>query len=391
MVHYYPAYSPLVVDGDSYPIDQLLNTETRREKELKKEVKQLQEQSLQAATCKRNLEKQQENSQQLAVQIGQLRQEIGQRMQDIDFLQQQLQQEQERSRLLQDKLDRSAVEEEADVAFCTAKRSEVRTEASIGEGAWGKVEKGMFRGVIPVAVKSLHKAILTQNTVDRLKREVKIMAQVRHPNLVRFIAAVLDEAAERLQLPPMIITELLDINLRKAYKDKRINAASHLTILRDVAYGLHHLHGLQQPIIHRDVSAPNVLLQEQPSGGWLAKVADFGSANFSKLARTTGEGAVIYTAPEAFPHTASDVDPQPTPMTTKIDVYSYGIVACELIVGEMPTTERYRAMLQQVKGKWVFMYNLIGRCTKHSPLHRPTMANILDELPRPLSLQHNSA
>ena len=185
MVHYYPAYSPLVVDGDSYPIDQLLNTETRREKELKKEVKQLQEQSLQAATCKRNLEKQQENSQQLAVQIGQLRQEIGQRMQDIDFLQQQLQQEQERSRLLQDKLDRSAVEEEADVAFCTAKRSEVRTEASIVEGAWGKVEKGMFRGVIPVAVKSLHKAILTQNTVDRLKREVKIMAQVRHPNLVR--------------------------------------------------------------------------------------------------------------------------------------------------------------------------------------------------------------
>ena len=48
------------------------------------------------------------------------------------------------------------------------------------------------------------------------------MAQVRHPNLVRFIAAVLDEAAERLQAPPMIVTELLDTNLRLAYQQGRL-------------------------------------------------------------------------------------------------------------------------------------------------------------------------
>ena len=219
--------------------------------------------------------------------------------------------------------------------------------------------------------------ILTQNTVDRLKREVKIMTQVRHPNLVRFIAAVLDEAAETLRSPPMIITELLDCNFRNAYEEKKISQAHHLTIFRDIGYGLHHLHCLPQPIIHCDVSSPNILLQAQPSAGWLAKVSDLGSANFAKLAHTAGEGAIIYTAPEAFPDSDTDTEPPP-----KIDVYSYGIVVCELISREMPVSEQYRAMLQQVKGKWPVMHSLIVRCTKRNPLDRPTMADILDELPR---------
>ena len=132
---------------------------------------------------------------------------------------------------------------------------------------------------------------------------------------------------------------------------------------------------------------PNVLLQQQPNGGWLAKVSDFGSANFAKDARTAGEGAIIYSAPETFPATVSDPDSDPDSdpplLTTKVDVYSYGVVACELVTGKMPTSERYRAMVKEVQEKWVFMHGLITRCTKRDPLHRPTMANILDELPRP--------
>ena len=270
--------------------------------------------------------------------------------------------------------------------FRRAERSEVRTGAIIGEGAWGKVERGVYKGST-VAVKSIHIAIFEQNTVDRLRREMTIMSQVRHPNLVRFIAAVLDRAVEQLQSPPMIITELLDINLREAYKQRRVVPGHHLSILHNIAYGLHYLHSLQQPIIHRDISAPNVLLQQQPNGSWLAKVSDFGSANFARLARTAGEGAIIYSAPENFPSTASDASQTAPLLTTKVDVFSYGIVACELVVGEMPSSERYRAMLRQVKNKWAYMYGLIERCTKHNPHHRPTMADILDELPQPTRSQ----
>ena len=392
---HYPGYNPLASS------DKLLTTESHREQKLKKEVKQLQDclaaQSLEAATHEQTLreehQRQTEEMQCVHQQhIDRLQQMIQQQDRENQQLQWQLEQEQERSRQLQERLSTSASEREQvrpatrllmDIQFKTVSRNEVTIGEHIGRGAWGVVAKGKI-GHQSVAVKWPHPDLLKQfpNIVNRLRREVAIMAQVRHPNLVCFIAAVFDEAAEQLQKSPMIITELLDTNLRSAYQEGRVqtDGKMHLTILRDVAYALHHLHGLQQPIIHRDISAPNVLLKEQPSGGWLAKVSDFGSANLAKLARTAGEGAIIYTAPEAFPDTASDADTDPPPMTTKMDVYSYGVVVCELIAGEMPVPERYRAMLQQVKGKWPAMHSLIVRCTKRNPLDRPTMADILDEL-----------
>ena len=82
----------------------------------------------------------------------------------------------------------------------------------LGGGAWGYVAKGKFRGQI-VAVKCVYPAILQPTTMDRIRREISTMAQVRHPNLVLFIAAVLDD-----RTGPMIITKILDINLCTAYE-----------------------------------------------------------------------------------------------------------------------------------------------------------------------------
>ena len=81
----------------------------------------------------------------------------------------------------------------------------------LGGGAWGYVAKGTFRGA-PVAVKRVHPAILRMSTLERIRREIRTIAQIRHPNLVLFIAAVLSE-----QTGPMIVTELLDASLRSAY------------------------------------------------------------------------------------------------------------------------------------------------------------------------------
>ena len=329
-------------------------------------------------------------------------QQLEQQRVQVGRLQQQLQQEQERSRRLQERLvtfaaemeeTRSATQLLVSVQINTVNRTEVKVQTTIGEGAWGVVARGKFRGQ-PVAVKWPHPNLLQQypNMVERMQREVRIMAQVRHPNLVRFIAAVFDEA-EQLQAPPMIITELLDTNLRLAYQQGRLQTRDCVTILRDVAYALHYLHTHLQPIIHRDISAPNVLLQALPNRGWLAKVSDFGSANHAKLARTAGEGAIIYTAPEAYPHT-DPLTKQP-PLTTKVDVYSYGVLTCEVITGQLPLHDQYQDMLQEVRGWWEFMYNLIVQCTKRSPQDRPTMAQVLDDLntpprppPRPLPQPH---
>ena len=132
------------------------------------------------------------------------------------------------------------------------------------------------------------------------------MAQVRHPNLLLFIAAVFDGEVERLRSPPLIIMELLDTDLRKATKTKGlVLSRDRIPIFRDIAFALNYLHNHREPIIHRDLSAPNVLLEALANNRWKAKVSDFGSANLTKLAKTAAEGAIIYSAPETFPRRSS--------------------------------------------------------------------------------------
>ncbi len=188
-----------------------------------------------------------------------------------------------------------------EIDFWEVSRHDIQVVSDIGVGAWGCVAKGVFRGQ-EVAVKWPHRALLDPQgrTVERLRREVQIMAQVRHPNLLLFIAAVFDEQTRRLAEPPLIVTELLAMNLRAAYQQSLLGS-SQMSIFRDIACALNYLHLRREPIIHRDVSAPNVLQEERRNGHWKAKHADFGSANLARLAQTMGEGAIIYAAPESIP------------------------------------------------------------------------------------------
>ena len=179
----------------------------------------------------------------------------------------------------------------------------------------------------------------------------------------------------------MIITELLDVNLRKAYERKL--GFNKLSIFQDVARALNYLHERHDPIIHRDISAPNVLLEALPNGTWKGKVSDLGSANLAKLAHTLAEGAIIYAAPETLPQLAHhDPHSPPPPQTTKIDVYSYGILLCEVVTSRFPDPAQYHDMLGQVQREWPFMHDLILSCTKYNPVERPTMTMVLTKLPQ---------
>jgi serine/threonine protein kinase len=259
-------------------------------------------------------------------------------------------------------------------------RREVRIIEQIGEGGSCLVSKGNFQDQT-VAVKQIHRWIMQQVYVlDEFKREVGIMATIQHPNLVRFIAAVFDERVDQRTDSPLLVLELLHINLRNAYSRYDLGPSKSVPIFRDVAYGLHYLHEHSEPIIHRDVSAPNILLESLPGDMWRAKLSDFGSANFLKRAKTLGVGAIVYTAPEMFPR-ASPSAPMPRP-TTKCDVFSYGIVVVEVVTKTMPTTENRHQLFGEVERKWRFMYDLVSRCTEVSPHARPTMADILNTLNR---------
>ena len=147
----------------------------------------------------------------------------------------------------------------------------------------------------------------------------------------------------------------------------------------DIALALNYLHQRYDPIIHRDVSAPNVLLQRMPNHQWKGKVSDLGSANFLQHAHTMGEGAIIYSPPEVIPQAADPFNPPPR-QSVKIDVYSYGIVLCEVTASRFPSAEHYRDMILQVQRQRPAVYELILHCTKREPSHRPSMAQVMVEL-----------
>ena len=268
--------------------------------------------------------------------------------------------------------NRSSHPQEVEFWQVSPEEVSIREDKILGRGAWGYVAKGTFRGTT-VAVKQVYTEILRQTTVDRIRREIRTMAQIRHPNLVLFVAAVLNE-----QTGPMIVTELLDTSLRSAYQDNRVGPNKR-RIFGDISSALVYLHRQREPIIHRDVSSANVLLLSLPNNKWLAKLSDFGSANLARDATTPGEGAILYTAPEAFPQ--SPYSPQPPPQqTTKIDVYSFGVLACEVVTRTYPKSELFVRLLWSIKGVWRELHPLITSCVSHSPQDRPSMDTVLHHI-----------
>ncbi|XP_064393440.1 uncharacterized protein LOC135340941 isoform X2 [Halichondria panicea] len=239
----------------------------------------------------------------------------------------------------------------------------------IGKGGWGEV----LEGTVSVAVKRLHEEIALPIYIEKMEREMRLLAEVRHPNLVQFIGAIFDEQRQANRSPPLIITELLDMNLRQAYERNQLDPGNRLSIFKDIALALDYLHQRYNPIIHRDVSAPNVLLQRMPNHQLKGKVSDLGSANFLQHSHTMGEGAIIYSPPEVIPQPLV----RPPPQTVKIDVYSYGIVLAEVTASRFPSQDNFPEMFERIKRERPAVYKLILRCIEREPSHRPSMAQTM--------------
>ena len=206
-----------------------------------------------------------------------------------------------------------------------------------------------------------------------MNREINTMSRLRHPNLLLFMGAALDHPSGN----PLIITEIMDISLRKAYEKRQLpEESTRLSVLRDAAAGLNYLHCHPDEIIHRDISTANVLLESRGPNKWRAKLSDFGSANIASKAITQAPGAAVYSAPELF---VSPLSKKPQrPQTTKIDVYSYGIMVCEVMTCQFPESpEKIRTMLRRVSTSCPPLSRMIVDCLDEEPNNRPTMRNII--------------
>ena len=268
---------------------------------------------------------------------------------------------QERARMTEQRAQR--LETRGHDQFWMVNREEIQlTDQELGRGGWAVVRVAKFRG-LRVAAKCLHSLIVSDYNRQLFVREMSIAARVRHPNLVQFIGAMMEGEL-------IILTELMATSLRAVLERRPFNLAQITSISLDVARALNYLHLMHpDPIIHRDISSANVLLEPGPSNSWRAKVSDYGSANFLQQLRTAGPGNPTYAAPEA------DIPSQQSP---KMDVYSYGVLLLEMCSRRFPNPEECEALLQRVQQP--AMVALIRQCMEREPMRRPTMSDIIGQL-----------
>ena len=138
----------------------------------------------------------------------------------------------------------------------------------------------------------------------------------------------------------------------------------------DVARGLNYLHLIQpDPIVHRDISSANVLLEKFTLHSWRAKLTDYGSVNLLRQLRTENPGSPAYAAPEAS---------NPRRQSPKMDIYSFGALVLEMLTGQLPAPDDRLGLLRKVQ--YQQLLRLIRRCLNTNPDYRPSACDIISEL-----------
>lgn len=281
----------------------------------------------------------------------------------------------------------------------------------LGQGGNGTVYKGVFgRGQSETAVAIKKSKIVDETQIEQFINEVVILTQTNHRHVVRLLGCCLES-----EVPLLVYEFISNGTLHEHIHNRPLGTVSskfswqnRLRIATETADALAYLHSAASiPIIHRDVKAANILLDDNYS----TKVADFGASRLISLDQTQVstlvQGTVGYLDPEYF---------QTSHLTGKSDVYSFGVILVELLTGERPLslerTEDRRmlathfilsmredTLLLIIEERLVSEGNeeqlfavadLALRCLNLKGEDRPTMREVLGELEgiRRLSGQH---
>nr|VDD28389.1 unnamed protein product [Brassica oleracea] len=191
----------------------------------------------------------------------------------------------------------------------------------LGRGAFGIVYKGFLKlsndSEVTVAVKKLDR--VAQENEKEFKNEVKVIGQIHHKNLVRLIGFC-NEGHSRMIvyefIPHGTLANFLFRRPRPSWEDRR-------RISIGIARGILYLHEeCSEQIIHCDIKPQNILLDEY----YNPRISDFGLAKLLMMDQTHTltniRGTKGYVAPEWFRN---------SPITSKVDVYSYGVMLLETV------------------------------------------------------------
>lgn len=155
------------------------------------------------------------------------------------------------------------------------------------------------------------------------ENEIEILSRVHHPRLVNLLGYAIDSKQSKLIvvefMPNGSLYELLHSSAKPPNWTRRVRFAL------QIARGVHFLHCSNPPVIHRDIKSSNILID----GSFSARLGDFGLS-----LRGHVEDVVVKSTPPAG--TLGYLDPAylaPGDLSTKSDVFSFGILLLEIISG----------------------------------------------------------
>ena len=198
------------------------------------------------------------------------------------------------------------------------------TGRELGGGSYGTVQELEIDGV-KCAGKKIYDTLIdhenegAQRMVDKYYDECKLLSELRHPHIVQFLGVCFVPDSQL----PVLVMELLTTSLDELLENTaNIPLSTTLSILQDVSRGLVHLHNRNPVVIHRDLSARNVLL----NSAMTAKIADMGNSRIvdippGQLAKTMTQGipgTLVYMPPEALESTTK------LKYGPSLDMFSFG-------------------------------------------------------------------
>ncbi|CAK9185510.1 unnamed protein product [Ilex paraguariensis] len=233
----------------------------------------------------------------------------------------------------------------------------------LGEGGFGCVYKARLDDNIQVAVKRLDDG--SQDAIKEFETEVDLLSKIQHPNIISLLGYCIN-GEKRLLVYELMQNRSLETQLHGPSRGSALTWHLRMKIALDTARGLEYLHEHCNPtVIHRDLKSSNILLDSS----FNAKLSDFGLAvtdgsqnkNNIKLSGTLG-----YVAPEYL------LDGT---LTDKSDVYAFGVVLLELLLGRKPVEKMAPAQCQSIV-TWA-MPQLIDR-SKLPTIVDPVIGNTMD-------------
>jgi serine/threonine-protein kinase len=240
-----------------------------------------------------------------------------------------------------------------------------------------------------LALKLLH-GKSSGEALARFAREARLASEIDHPGIV----GVVDVDMTREGVLYIVMEHIDGVALEERVADDPPIAWS-LIVLRQIAEGLKAVH--ERGIVHRDLKPANVLIEESIDGP-VAKIVDFGvstllsegvraarpdSVGAAGDSRVTRAGRVMGTPAYMAPELAVDG----TPLHPSIDMYAFGVMAHELLVGRLPF--RDPLFVRRVHGRSIppppslvvarpkldrTVAEIVDRCLSLDPEARPSAA-----------------